>query len=97
MPEFLEEKENGVVLKIKLVPNSSKDEIVGITEAGLRIKISAPPNENKANKKLILFLAKYFDVAKTSVNILSGEKSPLKTVLLRNITEKEVLTKISLC
>ena len=56
MPGFLEEKENGVLLRIKLVPNSSKDEIVGLTEAGLKIKISAPPNENKANKKHILQL-----------------------------------------
>ena len=96
MPEFLEEKENGVILRIKLVPNSSKDEIVGLTETGLRIKISAPPNENKANKKLIIFLAKYFDVAKTSVEIVSGEKSPMKAVLLKDKSKKEVLTKLSL-
>lgn len=68
-------------LIVKVQPNASKDEIVGLEADGcLKVKIAAPPIEGLANKKLILCLSKYLGINKRSFSILSGEKSRQKVI-----------------
>jgi uncharacterized protein (TIGR00251 family) len=69
-----------LLLDVKVQPGASKNEIIGIKEGRLRIKITAPPEDGKANRELISFLAKTLDCAKRELRILSGEKSRLKTL-----------------
>lgn len=77
--ECLNYKEDGVTLAIKIIPNSSKNELV-MTDSCLRLKITAPPVDNKANKFVIMFLSKLFKVPKTSIKILRGETSREKVL-----------------
>ncbi|MDR3139656.1 MAG: DUF167 domain-containing protein [Treponema sp.] len=72
--------EDMLFLDIKVQPGASKNELTGIREGRLRIKISAPPEDGKANGELISFLAKTLDCAKKEIRILSGEKSRIKTL-----------------
>lgn len=92
--KFLKETSDGVVLSIRLVPNSSSDLIMGYTEDYLKIKITSPPVENKANKHLIQFLSKFFGLPKTKVSFVYGEKSKVKRILLAGKTLTEVSGKI---
>ena len=55
---FYKELDNGIVLKIKAVPNSSKNEICGILDDALKVKIKAPAVENKANEELVKYFSK---------------------------------------
>ena len=89
----IKKTEKGVVLAVRLTPNSSRDEISGYTDEYVKIKISAPPNENKANKKLLEFISKYFDIPKTDTILVSGDKSRLKKILLKNIDEEFIKQK----
>lgn len=95
-PNCIKKVENGVVLFIRLTPNSSKDDFIGYCDEYVKMKVSAPPNENKANKKLLSFLSDTFNLSKSSVEIVSGDKSRLKKVLLKNIDEEKVKQKIFL-
>ena len=92
--KFVRKQDDGVLLNIHLTPNSSKNEIAGYTEDYLKIKVSAPPNDNKANKKLIEFLSDTFDIAKSYITFVSGEKSRIKKFLIKNINYDDVLKKI---
>ena len=75
--------------KIKISPNSSKNEIIK-NDDGIKIKITAQPIEGKANRALIEFLSKEFKIPKTSVEIVKGETSKEKTLLFKiNDDEKE--------
>lgn len=85
---------NGVIFNVKLVPNSSFNKIVDFTNEFVRIKISAPPLENRANKELIEFCSDLFDISKSKITIVSGEKSKLKKVLLSDASFEEVSQKI---
>lgn len=85
---------NGVIFNVKLVPNSSFNKIVDFTNEFVRIKISAPPLENRANKELIEFCSDLFDISKSKITIVSGEKSKLKKVLLSEASFEEVSQKI---
>lgn len=81
---FLYKMQDSVVFCVKLVPNSSVSKIVDYTEDYVRIKISAPPVDNRANKELIAFCSKIFDVNKSKIEIISGEKSKVKKILIKN-------------
>ena len=74
-------KDNGIIVVLKVIPNSSKNELMS-TETGLRLKITAPPVDNKANKFVIGFLSKRFKVPKTSIKIVRGDTSRDKTIFI---------------
>ena len=72
----------GLVVKVKIVPNSSKNDII-LEDEFIKVKVTAQPIENKANKALVEFLSKKFKVPKTSIEILKGDTSKEKTLLFR--------------
>ena len=63
MESYCTQKGNDLILHIKAVPNSSKNEICGLFDNALKVKIKAPAVENKANEELI----KYFEMIVLSV------------------------------
>ena len=85
-------QQNDFILRLKIVPNSSKNEIIK-SEDGLKVKITAQPVEGKANKALIEFLSKTFKISKSSFKIIKGEKKKKKTVLI-TYNDEEKLQKI---
>ena len=85
---------NDVKIKVKIVPGSSKNKIIGAYNNALKISIAAPPVEGKANKKCIAYLAKYFDVAKSKIEIISGQTGKNKLFKIYDISQEEFLDKI---
>jgi uncharacterized protein (TIGR00251 family) len=85
---------NDIKVKVKIVPGSSKNKIIGAYNNALKITITAPPVEGKANKKCIAYLAKYFDVAKSKIEIISGQNSKNKLIKIYDISQKDFLHKI---
>lgn len=75
-------KENGILVTIKVVPGSSRTEIVGCQAQMLKIKIAAPPEKGKANKALAEFLAEKLNLKKADVEIISGHTGSIKHVFL---------------
>ncbi|MDP8213253.1 MAG: DUF167 domain-containing protein [Candidatus Zapsychrus exili] len=66
-------------IEIRVVPGSSR-EFVKEEQNNLKVYLRAPAVDGKANKALLLFLAKYFNVKKNKVDIIKGLKSRNKTV-----------------
>ena len=68
-------------LRVKVVPKSSRNEILGpMADGTLKVRIAAPPDKGKANAELCAFLARHYGVPKSAVTILSGQTSPRKLV-----------------
>lgn len=68
-------------LIVKVIPKSSKTELVGqLPDGTWKVKIAAAPEKGKANKALCAFLAHHFGVARSRVTILSGETSQIKRI-----------------
>ncbi len=66
---------------VKVVPKSSKTELVGYLPDGTwKVKIAAAPERGKANKELCAFLAEHLGVAPSKVQIISGETRHLKRI-----------------
>ena len=86
---MLKETKDGQVLQLRISPNASKNEIIKTTD-GIKVKITAQPIDGKANKALIEFLSKQFKVPKSYFEILKGETSKDKTVLVNNIDTTKI-------
>jgi len=68
-------------IEIKVIPRSSKNEVVGKMANGiLKIKLTSAPIDGEANESLIKILAKEFKVKKGQINILKGKTSKNKLV-----------------
>ena len=92
---YLQSTAEGVVLRIRVQPRASRCEITEATEEHLRIRINAPPVEGAANKACRDYLAKQFGIAKGRVEILSGEKSREKRILLKGIDKDTISSRIA--
>jgi uncharacterized protein (TIGR00251 family) len=77
------------VLTIRVVPGSSTNKVVASEGGALRVKITAPAVEGRANQALIAFLAKRLRVPKGKVTIVSGPFSRIKRVKVEGISERE--------
>ena len=75
-------KDNGILLKIRIAPNSAKNQFI-IDGDIIKLKITAQPIEGKANKAVIEYLYKQFKVPKTSIEIVKGDTSKDKTILIK--------------
>ncbi len=79
MIQFIE-KDGAIIFSVRVLPKSSKSEIVGEMDGALKIKIKSPPVDGAANEELIKTLAKFFAVPKSAVEILKGQTSKNKKV-----------------
>ena len=84
---MIKETSNGLLIRIKIVPNSSKNDLI-IEDEFIKVKVTAQPIENKANKALVEFLSKKFKIPKTSIQIVKGDTSKEKTLLF-SINDEE--------
>ncbi|MEJ2285521.1 MAG: DUF167 domain-containing protein [Desulfobacterales bacterium] len=73
----------GLAFKVLVQPRSSKNMIAGLHDGALKIKLTAPPVDNAANKMCLKFLAKSLGVAKSNLEIIAGHQSRHKQILLR--------------
>ena len=94
---MIREVDKGLIIKLKIVPNSSKNDII-LEEDFIKVKITAQPIENKANKALVEYMSKTFKIPKTSIEIVKGDTSKEKTLLFK-ITDKvkidEIITRLT--
>lgn len=77
-------QDGALLLHVRVQPRASRDEYCGIQGESLKIRLTAPPVDGKANAGLIAFLAKWFKVPKSGIRILSGETSREKRVCIQN-------------
>jgi uncharacterized protein (TIGR00251 family) len=88
---FLKETAGGVLLLVKLQPRASKNEIGEPLGDELKIKVTAPPVDAAANEALVRLLAEKLGCARGRVELIRGQTSRHKTVLLRGFQPDEIL------
>ncbi|GHU30576.1 hypothetical protein FACS1894166_00480 [Bacilli bacterium] len=71
-----------MTIKIHVIPNAKKTEMVGEYADMIKIKVKAPAVDNKANEMLIKFLAKHYQVSRASVTIIRGFTSRNKVIAI---------------
>ena len=83
---------------VSLVPRASRTEIVGWSEAGrLKIRVTAPPVDDAANRQLVRLLSKTLGVQKDQVRITSGSRSRTKTLVVPRGCKNRLLSFVDIC
>ena len=82
MESFFQITEEKIRVSIKAIPGASKNELAGIRDNRLCVRVAAAPEDGKANSCLCEFLAKTLGCAKRDVVLEKGEKSRLKVVAI---------------
>ncbi|MBL8914413.1 MAG: DUF167 domain-containing protein [Archangium sp.] len=75
-------------------PRASRTRVVGEHDGRLKIALAAPPVDGEANAALITFLSDACDVAKRDVELLDGDTSRRKRLLVRGVTAAEIMVKL---
>ena len=79
-----------VCIKIKLLPRSSKNQVMGKEDDIYRVKITAPPVDGKANSALIALLAKELKLPKGDIQIIGGKSGRIKWIRVHGLSEEDV-------
>ena len=83
MASWYQWQDNNLIISIVLQPRAKRNEIVGIHGDALKIRITSPPVDGKANTQLCQYLAKLCDVSQAHIEILSGETNRQKRLCIQ--------------
>jgi len=85
------EKDGAVSFTVRVQPRASRDEIAGAWQDALKIRLTAPPVDDRANDALRRLLAGRLKVPLSAVRIASGERNRTKRVEIQGVTAAQVL------
>lgn len=77
---------DALLLQLFVQPRASRNEVCGIHESELKVKLTSPPVEGAANDACRQFFSKLLKVPKSSITIVSGETSRHKRIRVENYT-----------
>jgi uncharacterized protein (TIGR00251 family) len=80
----------GVVFLVRVQSRASHSAVVGVMNGALKIRIQAPPIDDRANATLCEYLAQLLKTPRSAVRILAGDRNRIKRVEVRGVTEKQV-------
>ncbi|MDR4506406.1 MAG: DUF167 domain-containing protein [Candidatus Scalindua sp.] len=86
----IREKGDGIVIPVKVQPNSSQERIIGEYNKQLKVAVSVPPEKGKANRAIIKIIAKWLNRKISDVEIISGERSKEKEIFVSNIMKNDL-------
>ena len=93
--ECIRAKDGSIDIRIYAQPRSSKNEITGVHDDAIKIKITSPPVDGAANSLLIQFLSKKLGIPKSRISLVSGGRSRNKVINIEGIP-KDVATSLLL-
>ena len=85
---------NGVQFAVTLQPRSSRNEITGLHNDTLKIKLTAPPVDGAANTMCLKFLGKTLGVSPSQLSIVSGATSRNKVICIEGMNESALIKKL---
>ena len=85
---------SGATFQVKVQPRAKKNAIVGEVGEALKIALTAPPLDGRANEACIAFLAEVLNVARSSVTIAAGETSRNKVIRVAGLSAADIRARL---
>ena len=80
----IKEKDGAAMLRVRVQPRASRTEVAGAYEGAIKLRVTAPPVDGKANEECVRFLARLLEVPPRAIEIVSGEASRDKVIRVHN-------------
>jgi uncharacterized protein (TIGR00251 family) len=84
------EKDGAVTFRLRVQPRAARDEVTGEHNGAIKLRISAPPVDGKANEACRRLIAKLVGVSPSAVEIIAGESSKDKVIRVHNVTAERI-------
>jgi uncharacterized protein YggU (UPF0235/DUF167 family) len=81
---------DGAGLRLKVVPGSSRDRLMGELDGALKLAVSAPPERGRANRAVIALLARCLGLRPPSIRIERGTTNAFKTCAVSGVTVEQL-------
>jgi uncharacterized protein len=91
----IHESAKGLTFAVKVHPRARKNAITGTAGDALKLALTAPPVEGKANQAVVEFFADFFQIARASVTIASGASSRNKVVRITGTTAEQLRRRLA--
>ncbi|MBR6802753.1 MAG: DUF167 domain-containing protein [Kiritimatiellae bacterium] len=88
------EWKTGCVITLKVTPKASRNTVLGAEDSWLRVALTAPPVDGKANEAARRFLAEMLNVSKSSVTLLAGQTARLKRFAVADVSPDVAIDKL---
>ena len=92
----IRQSNGGVTFAVRVHPRAKKNAITGELGDALKVSLTAPPIDGKANEACTEFLAKLLKVRRSSVTIASGQSSRKKVIRAAGVTAEEVRKRLGI-
>ena len=83
------------VLRLRVYPNASRNQITGFTDGVLQVRVAAPPVKGKANRELTTFLSQALGVSKSSLIIVKGLTSHNKCLVVDGLSQEDIINRLT--
>jgi uncharacterized protein len=93
----MEERGGAIRFAVRVTPRASREAIEGVYQGALKVRLTAPPVDDRANEALIELLAERLNVPKSAVRIVAGAKSRTKQVEVAGVRRAQIIEILSSC
>jgi uncharacterized protein len=91
----IQDSSSGATFTVKIHPRAKKNGVTGVVGDALKISLTAPPVEGRANEALVEFLADLLSVPKSSVTIAAGQSSRRKVIRVAGVSADVVRERLA--
>jgi uncharacterized protein (TIGR00251 family) len=91
---WCEAYKDGSIITVKLTPRASRNAILGTEETWLRVALTAPPVDGKANEAARRFIAETLELPRSAVNLVTGQTARLKRFAITGLPPNETLKRL---
>jgi uncharacterized protein (TIGR00251 family) len=89
-------EEESATVEVQVMPRASRAGVAGLLGNAVRIRLTAPPLENRANEALVRFLSASLDVPRPSVTIIAGKRGRKKIVHVTGMSRDDIFRRLKL-
>jgi len=93
----MQERGRAIAFAVRVIPRASQDAIEGGYQGALKVRLTAPPVDDRANEALIRLLAERLNVPKSAVRIVAGAKSRTKRVEIAGARREQIIEMLNSC
>jgi uncharacterized protein (TIGR00251 family) len=86
--------DGSLLLRLHVQPRAAHNQVAGLQGEALKLRLTSPPVDGKANKAVIAFLARLLHLPKSSLSLRSGLQSRTKTVRIENADEAQLRARL---
>ena len=91
----LTDSHGGISFPIRVIPRAKRNQVVGVAAGALKVSVTAPPEDGRANTAVIEVLANWLGIKRRQIEILSGATNRNKVVRVSGVTREDIANRFA--